>query len=79
MKHKNNKNMKTTNLAIEFGVKPVAICVAVVEEEAVEILKEIVATNPPFEVSIHYCSIPIRVESQTAFQVMKAFWTCYQG
>ena len=47
--------MKTTNLAIEFGVKPVAICIAVVEEEAVEILKEIVATNPPFEVSINYC------------------------
>ena len=71
--------MTTTNLAIEFGVKPVAICIAVVEEQAVEILKEIVATNPPFEVSIHYCPIPLQAEYQTAFQVMKAFLTCYQG
>jgi hypothetical protein len=71
--------MKTTNLTIEFGVKPVAIAIAVVEEQAVEILKEIVATNPPFEVSIHHCPIPMKAENKTAFQVMKTFWTCYQG
>lgn len=69
--------MTTTNLTIEFGVRPAAIGIAVVE--AVKILKEIVATNPPFEVSIHHCSIPLQAEHQTAFQVMKAFWTFYQG
>lgn len=71
--------MTTTNVTIEFGVKPVAIGIAVAEDQAVEILKEIVATNPPFEVSIHHCPITMNIEHQTAFQVMKAFWSCYQG
>lgn len=68
----------TTNLTIEFGVQP-AIGIAVLEEQAVEILKEIVATNPPFEVYIHHCPITMNAEPKTAFQVMKAFWTFYQG
>lgn len=71
--------MTTTNLTIEFGVKPAAIGIAVVEEQAVEILKAIVATNPPFEVAIKYCPVTMTAEPKSAFQVMKAFWTCYQG
>ena len=71
--------MEVTNLTIKFDVKPIAVCIAVAENEAVEILKEIVATNPPFEVSIKYCPIRMRAEHKTAFQVMKAFWKCYQG
>lgn len=68
--------MTTTNLTIEFGVNP-AIGIAVVEEQAVEILKAIVATNPPFEVAIKHCPVTLAAEPKSAFQVMKAFWTCY--
>lgn len=61
--------------AIEFKVEKGSIGIVVPTHQALTLVEEIQATNPPYEVCVRVHPGDFQPDETTAFEVMRMLWT----